>query len=189
MHVSDIGWGQFVRAVLGPEVKLSSLNARRVNPQSSDVQPLHADMAAVPDEKGYWVCNVVWMLDDFTEENGPLRVIPGTHRLGKLPADALDDPFAPHPDERLVTGKAGSLVVLNAHVWHGGLANRTDASRTAVHAFYARWDKPQQMYQKPMIREELQATFSSELRKMLALDDPRNDEMSSEVAVRSGFMK
>src|SRR3984893_18580796 len=51
--------------VLGPQFKLSSLNARSANPHSTWVQPLHADMGALPDEKGYWVCNTVWMLDDF----------------------------------------------------------------------------------------------------------------------------
>src|SRR5580704_17680712 len=49
--------------VLGPQFKLSSLNARSANPHSTWVQPLHADMGAIPDEKGYWVCNTVWMLD------------------------------------------------------------------------------------------------------------------------------
>ena len=70
---------QYVQHVLG-EVKLSSLNARSVPPGGAGSQPLHADMSAVADERGYWVCNTVWMLDDFTAENGALRVVPGSHR-------------------------------------------------------------------------------------------------------------
>src|SRR5215831_8671275 len=54
-----------VACVLGPEIKMSSLNVRSANPHSAWVQPLHADAGAVADEKGYWVCNTVWMLDDF----------------------------------------------------------------------------------------------------------------------------
>src|ERR1700684_318975 len=34
--------------VLGPQFKLSSLNARSANPHSTWVQPLHADMGAIP---------------------------------------------------------------------------------------------------------------------------------------------
>ena len=49
--------------VLGPEVKLSSLNGRSADPHSDWVQPLHADAGAVADEKGYWVFNTVWLLD------------------------------------------------------------------------------------------------------------------------------
>jgi len=178
-----------IRHVLGPEVKLSSLNVRSVNPHADESQPLHADMAAVADERGYWVCNSVWMLDDFTTENGAIRAVPGSHRWRKLPQDALADLKATHPQEVLVTGRAGTVVVMNAHMWHGGTANRTAKSRTALHAFYARRDKPQQQYQKQLLRPEVQRQLSPELRHLLALDDPLNDRVSAQVAVRSGFMK
>jgi ectoine hydroxylase-related dioxygenase (phytanoyl-CoA dioxygenase family) len=175
--------------VLGPRFKLSSLNARSANPHSTWVQPLHADMGAIPDDQGYWVCNTVWMLDDFTEQNGAIRMIPGSHRWGQLPQNALADPQASHPEERLITGKAGTVVVMNAHMWHGGTANRTAKPRCAMHAFYARWDKPQQQYQKALLRPEVQERLTPQLRKLLALDDHLNDELSSYVVRTSGFLK
>src|ERR1700745_1270792 len=58
------------RYVLGPAIKLSSLNARSADPYSPESQPLHCDAGALPDEKGYCVCNTIWLLDDFTSENG-----------------------------------------------------------------------------------------------------------------------
>ena len=177
-----------VRHVLGPQVKLSSLNARSADPHGNVPQPLHVDMSAVPDEQGYWVCNTVWMLDDFTTENGATRVIPGSHKWGRRPQDVLDDVLAPHPEEILVLGTAGSIAVMNAHAWHGGTANRTQAPRLAMHAFYCRRDKPQQQYQKQLLRADVQASLSPELRAMLALDDPLNDAVSANVSVRSGFM-
>jgi ectoine hydroxylase-related dioxygenase (phytanoyl-CoA dioxygenase family) len=178
-----------VGQVLGPEFKLSSLNVRSVNPLADESQPLHADMAALPDDGGYWVCNTVWMLDDFTLDNGPIRVVPGSHRWGKLPQEALADPRARHPQEVLITGQAGTVVVMNAHAWHGGTANRTARPRTAMHAFFCRRDKPQQQYQKQLLHPEVQERLSPELRHLLALDDPLNDRISAEVTVRSGFMK
>jgi ectoine hydroxylase-related dioxygenase (phytanoyl-CoA dioxygenase family) len=178
-----------VRHVLGPEIKLSSLNARSANPHSTWTQPLHADMGALPDERGAWVCNTVWMLDAFTPENGAIRLIPGSHRWGRLPQDVLADPTAPHPEEILLTGAAGTVVVMNSHLWHGGTANRTASPRTALHAFYCRRDKPQQQYQKQLLSPELQQQLSPELREVLALDDPRNDELSAAVTVRSGFLR
>jgi ectoine hydroxylase-related dioxygenase (phytanoyl-CoA dioxygenase family) len=178
-----------VRHVLGPEIKLSSLNARSADPKTDVGQPLHVDMAAIPDDKGYWVCNTVWMLDDFTRENGATRMIPGSHKWGTRPQDVLEDPMAPHPNEVLLTGKAGSIAVMNAHMWHGGTANRTAVPRLAMHAFYCRGDKPQQQYQKRLLRPEVQASLTAEVRRILALDDPRNDELSSTVTVRSGFLK
>jgi ectoine hydroxylase-related dioxygenase (phytanoyl-CoA dioxygenase family) len=178
-----------VSAVIGPRFKLSSFNARSANPHSASDQPLHCDMGGVPDKQGYWVCNTIWMLDDFTEENGATRMVPGSHRWGKLPQDGLADPYAPHPAEQLVTGKAGTVVVMNAHVWHGGTANRTDKPRRALHGFFCRWDKPQQQYQKQLLRPETQAVLTPKLRELLALDDAMNDHVSSKVTRTSGFLK
>jgi hypothetical protein len=57
-----------------------------------------------------------------------------------------------------------------------------------MHAFYCRRDKPQQQYQKQLLRPEVQDSLSPELREMLALDDPLNDAVSANVATRSGFL-
>jgi hypothetical protein len=174
--------------VLG-RAKLSSLNARSVNPGWDNPQPLHCDMGALPDERGAWVCNTVWILDDFTAHNGALRVVPGSHRRHRLPQDALSDPLADHPEQTVITGPAGSVIVMNAHLWHGGLANRTPCPRTAVHAFYCRRDKPQQQHQRMLLDADLQATLSPQLRELLALDDPLNDDLSSSKTItRSGFL-
>lgn len=178
-----------VGSVLGVEFKLSSLNVRSANPQSASEQPLHVDMGLPPDEKGFAVCNCVWMLDDFTTQNGALRVVPGSHCWARKPQAALSDPFAAHPEELLVTGRAGTVVVMNAHLWHGGTANRTDRERRALHSFFCRRDIPQQQYQKRLLRPETQAVLSSDLRRLLALDDALNDELSSVGSGRSGFMK
>ena len=86
-----------VRHVLGANTKLSSLNARAADPYSDEGQPLHVDVSAIPDERGYWVCNTVWLLDDFTPDNGATRVVPGSHLWRQRPQDVLEDPMAPHP--------------------------------------------------------------------------------------------
>src|SRR5580698_1807142 len=178
-----------VESVLGDGFKLSSLNMRSANPHSSSVQPLHVDMGLVPDQKGYAVCNCVWMLDDFTEENGALRVVPGSHNWGKKPKDELSDAYAQHPKELLITGKAGTVVVMNAHTWHGGTANRTDKERRALHSFFCRHDIPQQQYQKKLLRPETQSALTANLRQILPIDDPLNDELSAVGSGQSGFMK
>jgi ectoine hydroxylase-related dioxygenase (phytanoyl-CoA dioxygenase family) len=180
---------ELVGHVLGEKFKLSSFNARSANPRSQEAQPLHCDAAALPDEKGYWVCNTIWLLDDFTPENGATRVIPGSQNWRKLPQEVLADPADSHPEEILVTGKAGSVVVMNTHAWHGGTANRTENHRRALHAFYCRSDKPQQQYQKRLVRPETQAQLSPEVRRLLAVDDPLNDELSSAEQKASGFLK
>ena len=175
-----------VEAVLGPRFKLSSLNARSTNPHSEADQPLHADSGAIADERGYSVCNSVWLLDEFTPDNGATRMVPGSHRWGRLPQPEF---YAPHPEQQLVLGKAGDVVVMNAHIWHGGTANRTAAPRRAMHVYYTRWDQPQQQYQKRLLSAEVQSQLSPEARRILALDDPLNDELSATGSGKSGFMK
>jgi ectoine hydroxylase-related dioxygenase (phytanoyl-CoA dioxygenase family) len=175
--------------VLGNNFKLSSFNARSADPHSNEPQPLHCDAGALPDEHGYWVCNTIWLLDEFTSENGATRVIPGSQKWRQLPQEALADPLASHPEEKLLLAPAGSVVVMNTHAWHGGTANRTAAPRRALHAFYCRSDKPQQQYQKRLLRPGTQARLSPELRRLLALDDPKNDELSASGSGASGFLK
>jgi ectoine hydroxylase-related dioxygenase (phytanoyl-CoA dioxygenase family) len=178
-----------VRHVLGGDFKLSSLNARSTDPWSPECQPLHCDAGAVADESGFWVCNTIWLLDDFTPTNGATRIVPGSHRWRKAPQQELADPQAPHPREILVLGEAGTVVVMNTHAWHGGTANRTGKPRRALHAFYTRGDKPQQQYQNGLLRAETKARLSPESRRILALDDPRNDEISSQTTGMSGFLR
>jgi len=173
-----------MEAVLGGDFKLSSLNVRSANPHNHAAQPLHADSGALPDTQGSSVCNSVWMLDDFTELNGALRIVPGSHRWGRLP-----EPGARPETEMLVLGKAGTVVVMNSHMWHGGSENKTDRQRRAMHVYYTRGDKPQQQYQKKFVRPEVQARLSPLGRKLLALDDVRNDQLSAAGIGQSGFMK
>jgi len=164
----------------------SSLNARSASPHTEDGQPLHADSGAIADDTGYYVCNSVWMLDDFTPENGATRIVPGSHRWRRLPRP---DFFDRHPEERLVLGNAGDVVVMNAHMWHGGTANRTAVPRRAMHVYYTRFDQPQQQYQKRWVSAEVQSRLSPEARRILALDDPLNDRLSAAGEAKSGFMK
>lgn len=178
-----------VQQVLGPHFKLGSLNYRSAHPNEGGLQPLHVDMGLLAGATGFRTCNTIWLLDDFTPDNGATRVVPGTHRSGQRPQDVLEDPNAAHPDEVLVTGKAGDVVVMNAHTWHGGTSNHTSRERRALHGFYVRRDVPQQQYQKRLLRQETQDRLSPELRRILALDDPLNDELCASGTQLSGFLK
>lgn len=180
---------ELVRHVLGPRFKLSSFNARSANPFSNEAQPLHCDAGALPDADGFWVCNTIWLLDDFTPDNGATRVIPGSQNWRQLPQAVLADPGQAHPDEILLLAPAGSVIVMNTHAWHGGTANESPTPRRALHAFYCRFDKPQQQYQKRLLRPETQVQLSPELRLLLALDDPLNAELSSGGSNASGFLR
>jgi hypothetical protein len=176
------------RHVLGPGLKLSSLNARSADP-GGGAPPRHADMAALPDARGYWVCNAVRMLDACTPDNGALRLVPGSHRPGQLPQQALADPLADHPGQVLVTGRAGTVVVLNAPARHAGTAHRAGRPRASLHAFSCRRDRPRQQGQKRLLRPEVQRSLPPALGELVALDDPVNGRLGAAADVRSGFLE
>jgi ectoine hydroxylase-related dioxygenase (phytanoyl-CoA dioxygenase family) len=155
--------------VLGwqPE-KVFSLNGRSARPGQGH-QNLHVDWSGAVAPDHYQITNSIWMLDDFTAENGATRVVPGSHRWGQVPGDAMADPGAPHPDEVLVLGPAGTCVVFNSHLWHGGTRNRTAAPRRAIHAAFVRRDQRQQTVFADYLHEATYQRLTPAQRYLLAV--------------------
>ena len=153
----------------GHDFKLSSLNARAALP-GAGAQPLHPDWLGAVPPGDYQVCNSIWLLDDFTPHNGATRVIPGSHRTGSLELLEGYDNAQPHRDEVLVQGKAGTCVVFNSHLLHGGTLNTTDLPRRACHAYFTRREHPQQTVQRDHLRPETVARLTPAQRHLLDLD-------------------
>ena len=151
--------------VLG-DFKLSSLNFRAALPGQGH-QNLHTDWGGPVEPGDYQVCNSIWLLDDFTESNGATRVVPGSHRARTVPRLALSDPAAPHPDQVLITGPAGTVVVFNSHLWHGGTQNGSNRPRRAMHAYFTRRGHGQQLDQQKYIRPHTLAALSPAARFIL----------------------
>ena len=100
---------------------------------------LHADSGAPGrSPAAYEVCDSIWLLDDFTPENGATRVVPGSHRRGTMPRGRRwPTRVTRHPDQIQLTGQGRTVVVFNSHLWHGGTLNRTDKPRRAMHSYFA----------------------------------------------------
>jgi ectoine hydroxylase-related dioxygenase (phytanoyl-CoA dioxygenase family) len=79
----------------------------------------------------------------------------------------MADPADRHPDEVLLLGEAGTCVVFNAHLWHGGTANRTDRPRRALHAAFVRREQRQQTVQRDYLRPETLKQLTSSQRYLL----------------------
>jgi ectoine hydroxylase-related dioxygenase (phytanoyl-CoA dioxygenase family) len=154
-----------IRHVLG-EFKLSSLNSRAALPGQGR-QGLHADFGGPVPPEGFQVCNSIWLLDDFTADNGATRVVPGSHRFGVTVREALTDGEAPHPDEVMLIAPAGTVVVFNSHLWHGGTLNRTSAPRRALHSYFTRRSRGQQLDQRKYITPETLTQLSPAARFVL----------------------
>jgi ectoine hydroxylase-related dioxygenase (phytanoyl-CoA dioxygenase family) len=150
-----------VEGVLDRGCLVSSLSSISILPGET-AQPIHADDQLIPLDKPHapTVCNSMWALTDFTEENGATRVIPGSHL-----ADCSPDYGKPY-DSVPAEMAQGSVLVWHGSLWHGGGANRTDQRRVGVAMNYcAGWIR-QQENQQLGIPREIAARFSPRLRQL-----------------------
>jgi ectoine hydroxylase-related dioxygenase (phytanoyl-CoA dioxygenase family) len=109
------------------------------------------------------VANCMWMLSDFTADNGATEVVPGSHLTGAHPSP--DDQSA-LPIVRAVA-PAGSLMVFDGRLWHGTGAHRAGEDRLGVLATYCAPQFRQQENQTIGIDPELFETLSTKLKERL----------------------
>ncbi|EHJ62621.1 hypothetical protein NSU_0449 [Novosphingobium pentaromativorans US6-1] len=123
-----------VEHTLGPGFLLSNMTANITLPGHAGMK-MHADQMSfpLPWPQAALGINIIWLLDDFTSENGATLVVPGSNRLNRWPHYGEDE-------KHLVplVGKAGSMVAMDGRVWHQTGANTTlDQSRAGVFAWYS----------------------------------------------------
>jgi hypothetical protein len=152
--------------VIGGPFKLSSLHARTLRPGAC-AQELHVD---VPRNSADWpLLGFILMVDDFQNDNGTTRFVPGSHRWSGTPEDAMADVRAAHEGEVLACGAAGSLLVFNGSVWHGHTANTSNAPRRSIQgAFIPRGGRAATDFAARM-QPETRARLSSLAHTVLAL--------------------
>ena len=117
--------------VLGRPFRLSGVDGRDPRPGFGQ-QGLHTDSVPRAPGEPFRIVTSLWLLNDFTPENGATRVVPGTHLLtGKMPR-AVGDPNSNHPNQVLIVAPAGAVLIFNGHLWHSGTRNRSSHSRRVL---------------------------------------------------------
>jgi ectoine hydroxylase-related dioxygenase (phytanoyl-CoA dioxygenase family) len=121
-----------IKSVLGWPVLLSNMSANITGPGGGEMV-LHADqgLSPTPWASAHGV-NIIWCLDDFTEESGATRIVPGSHRANRQPGPN-DSNVATVP----LTAPAGTMIAMDGRIWHKTGANRTHNTRRAgIFAWY-----------------------------------------------------
>lgn len=123
-------------AVVGPGCRVNGLSMRAPLPGFGQ-QGLHPDFAERQTSGPWQVLAAMWYVSEITQDNGPLRVIPGSHRSARDPNDDMEwISMGPHPNEVKLVGPAGSLILFNsASLWHSGTLNYSAEPRLAVTAY------------------------------------------------------
>jgi ectoine hydroxylase-related dioxygenase (phytanoyl-CoA dioxygenase family) len=172
------------------EIKVHGANIRDPAAGHGD-QDLHAD---VPKKfaDDWWVVNSMIMFDDMTLDNGPTRIVPGSHYWAPInvpyvnigdwePAPLTPDEkarvpkdlAASYPGEVLVEAPAGSAIICNSSMWHAGTRKKTERPRRMLHLTYTRRDLPQQLLQLDYLTPELYNRMSPVKRYLLEIEPPK----------------
>ena len=134
--------------IFGPNIKLVATKVNLKLPGSGTAVKYHQDFPFEPHSNDN-VMTVLIFLDDVTPDNGPLEVVPGSHR-GKIHTLWHDGVFtgAVDPDMEKglrdasvsCTGKAGSACLMHSRLLHASLPNMTNAPRSLFIVTYVAED-------------------------------------------------
>ncbi len=143
--------------------RIGSLTAIEIHP-GEDAQVLHTDDVIYPIQiPGVeWQVSAMWALDDFTEENGATRVVPGSHGRKVVIPEGL---FEPEPVQAPMP--KGSVLFYLGSTLHGGGANRSTAPRAGLINTYALGWLRQEESQYLAVPREIAESYPEPIRDLM----------------------
>lgn len=140
--------GDYVADLLGPDIRFHHAKMNSKLPGSKTVVKWHQDFPFDPHSNTDQITALLF-LDDVTLENGPLKVVPGSHKgeLHSLWHDgqftgAIDDALSDAFENAAIScfGPAGSLCLMHVCVTHASGENHSSGPRTLFINTYAAAD-------------------------------------------------
>ncbi len=133
----------FAAYLLGQSVQLYSMVAFLKDGPAKPTL-MHCDSVGVPTPLPFYssVCNVSWILTDYTRENGTFAFVPGSHRWCRHPTEGEQPDFA---GGLLKEGtyvptdiRPGSLVVFSGNTWHCTMPKTSEGMRAHIATAFCR---------------------------------------------------
>jgi hypothetical protein len=120
-----------IEALIGENVVLGGFSAHVLYPGAKSMG-IHVDypywaMAAPFPKYPLLELQVIWLMEDFTAQNGAPLFAPGTQRLATRPEPSQ---FASNAIK--IIGKAGSAVISHGLCWHDTSENNSDRPRVSL---------------------------------------------------------
>jgi ectoine hydroxylase-related dioxygenase (phytanoyl-CoA dioxygenase family) len=134
---------EYQEYLLGDDFIMSSFSLNLIGP-GSPATDLHVDgplgIFPKPLPMAALCANTIYVLDDFTPENGATLMVPGSYKRGYGP-----EPEKEYDDVIQLRAGKGDIVVFHGATWHASGANRTEQERMILLGFFCRpFLKPQQ---------------------------------------------
>ena len=125
-----------VSYLLGESCILTGMNAVIKGPGPESF-PLHTDTPQpAPLPAFAQVANATWLLSEYTIENGPTVLVPGSHKACRSPTRAESVDFSRAVP---VVAPAGSIVIWHGNCWHGAAARTAPGVRISLITYFARY--------------------------------------------------
>lgn len=134
--------------LIGPDVKFHHGKINIKLPRTESRVGYHQDFSYTPHTNDD-VVTALLLVDDMTAANGPLRVVPGSHREGQKTlwhdgsfTGQVADEVVQAASNRLVTltGQAGTVCLMHTSLLHGSEPNRSGERRALYISVYAAAD-------------------------------------------------
>ena len=136
----------FCAELIGPSIRFHHGKVNSKLPGTATQVKWHQDFPFEPMSNDDMITALLFV-DDVTLENGPLEVLPGTHK-GPIHSHWHKGVFTGSVDQGIIdaqnnkivkcTGKAGSVCLMHARLLHGSAPNLSDSPRTLyITTYYA----------------------------------------------------
>ena len=165
-----------VTQLLGPNVKLNNTKVNSKLPGATTEVQYHQDFLFEP-HSNYDLVAVLFFLDEVTERNGPLELVPASH-LGPLYdhwhdglfTGAIAGDIAASLCEHSIpcTGAAGSACLMHTRLVHGSRVNESMNSRTFYIVTYSAEDA------YPLVKNHIPSRYEGEVVRGGATNRVRN---------------
>lgn len=158
----------FIKEILGNDIYLHQAHFNYKSSKTGGEYAWHSDYTFWKAHDGMpkpEAVSVLFMLDDMTEENGPLVVLPGSEHLLvekksrvwtiKHDANERDGMITEHMvsvtglQRHTVLGKAGDVFVMHANMWHTSPPNLSDTDRNILFLCYNKLDNKTTLDTRP----------------------------------------
>ena len=169
--------------IIKSEIKLSSILFREPKKKSGD-QPLHIDWLPRTNKKQRFKVLVAFLyLEDSNKSNGATRLVPRSHKKLSSP-DKYLNPNLPCKNEITVNAKAGSILLINALVWHRGGNNISGKKRGIIVTEYRNRNLKQLLNLKKYVSKDVQKKLSESEKYLFGLR--KNDKNQLEKSYGPG---
>ena len=183
---------QVLNDLLGPDTIINTSKLNTKAPGGGAAVEWHQDWAFYPHTNDDLLAFGL-MLEDVDEANGPLMVIPGTHKgpvlshhVNGVFAGAVDpeDPLFERDKAVTLTGKAGSMTVHHVRTLHGSAPNMSDRNRLILFYELARADAWPILGASSYIHSLGQQKFWADIRERVVTGAPVLEPRLEQVPVR-----